>query len=92
MARVAMAERGLRFSDLKRFVEKVEESPDGCWIWKGAAFHLPDGTYGAVSYGGTPDTAHGWRTSFSWGGYWAGSTWTTSAATRSASTPTIWRR
>ena len=36
MTRVGMPERKLKFSDLKRFVEKVEVSPDGCWIWKGS--------------------------------------------------------
>jgi len=59
MARVRTVERALRLKDLKRFLEKVQEGPDECWIWTGGTVEGPRGfRYGIACMDGERILAH----------------------------------
>lgn len=49
--------RLVRASGIERFVNRIEVSPSGCWLWQGATYR--DG-YGVFRVGGVHVRAHRW--------------------------------
>jgi hypothetical protein len=59
MMQVPKHAKGIKAKDVKRFIAKVEDSPDGCWIWMGASNErYPGFRYGQFNYKGKSATAH----------------------------------
>lgn len=59
MTETTKQKRGTRTGDVLRFMAKVEETPDGCWLWKGAKVNCSPGwSYGTFYFRKKMTLAH----------------------------------